>query len=768
MDRTEIIAALGPTNTGKTHRAIQTMLEYASGMIGLPLRLLAREVYDRVCTQIGASRVALVTGEEKRVPPRPDYWVCTVEAMPMDRSVDFLAVDEIQLASHPERGHIFTDRLLHARGRRATWFMGSETMKSLIEQLVPVAEFRRFPRLSSLRAEQSFTLGNLPRRSAVVAFSANKVYEAAEKLRARKGGAAVVLGALSPRARNAQVEMYQAGEVEFLVATDAIGMGLNLDIDRVAFAETRKFDGHQLRDLELSELAQIAGRAGRHQKDGSFGTYDRQPLPFSVQRAIESHRFPSISHLVWRNAQLDFSRPQALLNSLLLSPPHPRLRLVQQAEDTETLKKVLNERQVQERLNGERELQLLWDVCQIPDYRRLLVDEHSRLAAEIFLELHQNGEIAPSFILPRLARLRRHSGDIESIMDRIKAVRTWTFVAHQGTWVDKRHGLATKAAQIEDELSDDLNHALVDRFVQKKKRIVAELSSFRQTNAGAPAAAKGGDFRFQLMALRDQWAAPPKVSTQSRLLEASSDDLRLSPQGRLFLKEEEVALLRPGPSLLRPRVQPRVELSGHERKHLEALVHQLSEQCLGHFLATIRPPDHASERALVYQLRAHLGATPRSDIDPFLAELSPRTSKKWSSQGLVIGRASVFLKHQLRAPSIRARLALLHVFYSSPQSPKIDFRGAESLFERPEQAGRPSLAAGEIPKEIWLKLGYWVLARRAIRLDVLESVLDRAQNEPEARLVELVATHCGIKSRAAQQVARAIAQGRLLPKRRTP
>ncbi len=686
MDRSKIVAALGPTNTGKTHRAIQTMLEYSSGMMGLPLRLLAQEVYDRVRAQVGTTRVALVTGEDKRIPPHPDFWICTVEAMPMDREVDFLAVDEIQLAAHSERGHVFTERLLHARGRHSTWFMGSETMKPIIERLVPTAEFRRFPRLSSLRAEQNFTLGTLPRRSAVVAFSANKVYEVAEKLRARKGGAAVVLGALSPRARNAQVEMYQSGEVEFLVATDAIGMGLNLDIDRIAFAETRKFDGHQLRDLELGELAQIAGRAGRHQRDGSFGTYDRDPLPFSTQRAIENHRFPALSHLVWRNPQLDFSGPRALVDSLLLAPPHPRLRLVQYAEDTETLKKVLVQERVQERLSTERDLRLLWDVCQIPDYRRLLVDEHAKLVAELFFELHENGTIAASFILPRLERLRRHSGDIESIMDRIKAVRTWTFVAHQGSWVDKRHGLAEAAARLEDELSDELNQALVDRFVQKKKRTWVGTSPQGPKVPAQALPSRGDDFRAQLSALRLQLESPTEVTTQAKLLEAGPRDLSISPQGMVWLNQEEIALLRRGPSVLRPQVHPKLDLTGEERKHLQTLVHQWAERCLGGFLASLHAPDRPAERALVYQMRAQFGATARKDIDPFLVELAPSFLKRWKAQGLVIGRASVFLQPQMRPAAIRARAALLRVHLLDPLAPQVEFHARETILHSPDGA----------------------------------------------------------------------------------
>jgi ATP-dependent RNA helicase SUPV3L1/SUV3 len=365
-------ALLGPTNTGKTHRAIERMLEHETGMIGLPLRLLAREVYDRVAARVGQAAVALVTGEERRIPPRPRYWVCTVESMPVQHTVDFLAVDEVQLATHRQRGHVFTDRLLHARGARETWFLGSGTMRSLMARLCPTAVIESRPRLSALGDGGSVSLRTLPSRAVLVAFSATRVYELAERLRAKRGGAAVVIGALSPRARNAQVALFQSGEVDTLVATDAIGMGLNLDIDHVVFADLRKFDGRTPRALEDAELAQIAGRAGRHHRDGRFATLEPlPPLSPATVRALEQHRFPDDERVFWRNHDLAFSSVEALTASLRQRPFAPWLTPAIDAEDARALSALSRTEEVAALARGSERVRLLWEVCQIPDFRQL-------------------------------------------------------------------------------------------------------------------------------------------------------------------------------------------------------------------------------------------------------------------------------------------------------------------------------------------------------------------------------------------------------------
>jgi ATP-dependent RNA helicase SUPV3L1/SUV3 len=407
-----ITAQLGPTNTGKTHRAVERMLQHQTGMIGLPLRLLAREVYDRVSARVGEAAVALVTGEEKRVPSRPRYWVCTVEAMPAEREVDFVAVDEIQLCGHTERGHLFTDRLLHWRGRQETWFLGADTIRPILERLVPTAVVDRRPRLSRLLGAGALPLRGLPPRTAVVAFSAGAVYDLAERLRVRRGGAAVVLGALSPRARNAQVALYQAGEVDYLVATDAIGMGLNMDVDCVVFAELCKFDGRQMRELEDAELAQIAGRAGRHHNDGRFATLaPLPPLPAAVTRAIEDHRFPVQKRILWRSRDLDTSSLDALAASLRQRPFAACLELQDQAEDSRALVRLRQDSEVLAHARDPESVGLLWEVCQIPDYRQLQLDDHFQLLRAVFLQLRgPRQRLADDWIRQHVDRLDDAAG----------------------------------------------------------------------------------------------------------------------------------------------------------------------------------------------------------------------------------------------------------------------------------------------------------------------------------------------------------------------
>ncbi|HEX2673460.1 MAG TPA: helicase-related protein, partial [Polyangiaceae bacterium] len=466
---TESIALLGPTNTGKTHRAVERMLEHTSGMIGLPLRLLAREVYDRVSARIGEDRVALVTGEEKRVPRRPDYWVCTTEAMPLSHEVDFVAVDEVQLASHDERGHVFTDRLLHARGRRESWFMGASTMRPLMQKLVPAAKHQEHPRLSRLSFAGSSKLQRLPKRSVVVAFSVPELYQLAHRLRVLRGGAAVVLGALSPRARNAQVAMFQAGEVDYLVATDAIGMGLNLDVDHVAFASLRKFDGRQARALEDAELSQIAGRAGRYLRDGSFGTLSPLELPLHSAQRIEQHRFEPLRRIRYRNAELDFSSPAALLASLEAPPPAAYLASVPDALDLHALRALLEHPLIRARARAPEALERLWAVCQIPDFRHILFEVHLELLRELYLAL-DSGPLTDDFLAARTQELAQVSGDVDAIVARIARLRTWAFVANSAGFCAHSAFWSAHLSSLEDRLSDALHNGLVSSFVEKQNK----------------------------------------------------------------------------------------------------------------------------------------------------------------------------------------------------------------------------------------------------------------------------------------------------------
>jgi len=465
-----LIAVLGPTNTGKTHLAVERMLGHASGMIGLPLRLLAREIYDRVVKARGAAEVALITGEEKIVPLRPRYFVCTVEAMPLDRKVEFLAVDEIQLCADPERGHVFTHRLLHARGSAETMLMGAATVAALIRELCPGVEVQFRERLSELTYAGPKKLTRLPRRSAIVAFSTDAVYAIAELIRRQRGGAAVVMGSLSPRTRNAQVALFQSGEVDFLVATDAIGMGLNMDVDHVAFAGLRKFDGRRLRGLYSQEIAQIAGRAGRFRKDGAFGvTGDAPELDPDVVAAVEGHVFPSVTAAEWRNHRLDFQSLQGLMRSLALAPPAPALRLAEESQDETTLRQLSTDEMIIRRTRDRSNLMRLWEVCQTPDFRKTTQDEHARLVGAMFEHLTQGDRRLPEdWMQGQFASLDRTDGEIDALSSRLARVRTLAYVANRADWLADPQTWQGKARRLEDRLSDTLHQSLMQRFVDRR------------------------------------------------------------------------------------------------------------------------------------------------------------------------------------------------------------------------------------------------------------------------------------------------------------
>ncbi len=462
-------AVLGPTNTGKTHLAIERLLGHASGIIGFPLRLLARENYDRMVARKGPRQVALITGEEKIVPPGARWFSCTVEAMPLDRPVEFLAVDEIQLCADPDRGHVFTDRLLHARGLVETMFLGAETIRPLLQRLVPQAEVDTRPRLSQLVYAGHAKLTRLPPRSAVVAFSAAEVYAIAEMIRRRRGGCAIVMGRLSPRTRNAQVKLYQDKEVDFLVATDAIGMGLNMDVDHVAFARLTKFDGHEARRLSAAEIAQIAGRAGRGMRDGTFGTTgDCPPIEDDLVRAVEGHVFEPLEQLYWRNGDLDFSGVDALLASLQAPPPRPGLVRGPDAVDLQTLANLSREREVRDLARGSRRVRLLWEACGIPDFRKLADESHTRLCARVFTHLARDGCVPSDWLDAGIGALARADGDLDTLMQRLAGVRDWAYIAARADWVRDAARWQARAREVEDLLSDALHERLTARFVDRR------------------------------------------------------------------------------------------------------------------------------------------------------------------------------------------------------------------------------------------------------------------------------------------------------------
>src|SRR3954462_3190041 len=474
-------AILGPTNTGKTHLAIERMCGHSSGVIGFPLRLLAREVYDRVVALKGEKQVALLTGEERIVPPTARYFLCTAESMPVGkegeeaRDFAFAAIDEAQLGIDPERGHVFTDRMLRARGREETLILGSATLKPVIRELLPKTEIVSRPRFSTLRYAGSVKLSRLPPRSAIVAFSAEQVYALAEMLRRFKGGAAVVMGALSPATRNAQVAMFQRGEVDYLVATDAIGMGLNMDVSHVAFAGLEKFDGRRDRRLTVSEMAQIAGRAGRHQKDGSFGTLglgtgDSAAFTDEEIMAIEEHRFRPLDSVYWRNASLDFTDVRSLISSLEAKSDDPLLRPAPEAIDLAVLRHIAEDPAVTAKRGAQA--RRLWAVCGLPDFRKVGPMHHARMVRRLFSYIGEGGHIPHEWFAAEVARLDNMSGDIEALADRLAGIRSWAYIAHRSDWLKEPAKWAERTREVEARLSDALHERLTQRFVDRRTAVL--------------------------------------------------------------------------------------------------------------------------------------------------------------------------------------------------------------------------------------------------------------------------------------------------------
>ncbi len=712
MSPPTITAALGPTNTGKTHHAIERMLEHASGMIGLPLRLLAREVYDRVSTAVGENAVALITGEEKRVPQRPRYWICTVEAMPIDVSVEFLAVDEIQLAADRERGHVFTDRLLNARGTRETWFMGSDTMRPLLQRFIPEVQVARRPRLSTLRYAGAHGVGKLPRRSAVVAFSLDRVYSIASRIRDRHGGVAVVLGALSPRTRNAQVALYQSGEVRYLVATDAIGMGLNMDIDHVAFADVRKFDGRGSRPLWPAELAQIAGRAGRHQSDGTFGTLrGAAQLDDRAVRAIESHRFPAVRRLVWRNHELDFESIETLIASLQVRPSSDELSLVHRADDYEALLALSRRPEVRALAQTATEVRALWEVCQVPDFRQLLAGEHERLLAELFCVLQSNGRIPADWFEQRLRRMDNVTGDLDSLTTRIAYVRTWSYVAHKSDWTHDPPSWRQRAAQLEDRLSDALHERLVDRFVDRKPSVAT---------VEMPSAI---DHPFsKLLELRQAMTPPevPQASVYDLVIDAEHDDFGLTADGEITHPACRGAIgqLLGGADLLRPRVRLALPndlgagVKARVDRRVQAFVQDVVTDCLGGVPMLARETASGAVRGLAYQLGQSLGSFPSAAAKPLVDSLAGDDRAALEAVGVKLGRRFVYLSSALRGARIERRLALAGCFFG--------------LATMDVPVGNVSFLPVDkgTPEPFWNAVGYTRVGPRCCRIDILERTLD--------------------------------------------
>jgi ATP-dependent RNA helicase SUPV3L1/SUV3 len=742
-----LVAVLGPTNTGKTHLAIERMLGHRSGMIGFPLRLLARENYDRIVRLRGARSVALITGEEKILPPNPSYFVCTVESMPLDRQVDFLAVDEIQLCADPERGHIFTARLLHARGVEETMFLGAETIRPLIRRLVPGAEHISRPRFSTLSFTGYKKVTRLPPRSAVVAFAIADVFSIAELIRRLRGGTAVVLGALSPRARNAQVGLFQSGEVDYLVATDAIGMGLNMDLDHVAFARTGKFDGRGPRRLTAAELAQIAGRAGRHMSDGTFGvTAQQDSLEPEIVEAIETHRFDPLTRLNWRNSRLRFDSIPALLKSLDEKPSLPGLVQAREADDHSALQALTPNPGIAELATHPAAVRLLWEVCQIPDFRKVLSESHTRLLAHCFLHLAGPEERLPvQWIGRQMESLDRTDGDIDTLMARIAHTRTWTYITHRSDWVENAAEWQERARGIEDRLSDALHESITQRFVDRRSAfLVRQLASDGELMA---AVAKSGEvliegacvgrlegLRFipdaidgvepRVLIAAASRVLRGEVAARARLLVTEGDDaFAIGLDGDLLWRGGPVGLIVAGESLLAPRAEPLssefLEGEGRERirRRLQQFLRSEVEHRLAPLFAAQALPLGGSGRGLVFQLVDALGCLSVAEAGRQLAALDPSDRSGLSRLGVRFGTETIYLEPLLRADTMRFRALLWAIRHGRPVPPLPAAR----------RLAKPFQTDPALPAAFYGAVGLRVVEGLALRPDRLEHVAAAAR-----------------------------------------
>ncbi|WP_324805882.1 helicase-related protein [Sphingomonas sp. LY29] len=719
-------AILGPTNTGKTYLAIERMCAHSSGVIGFPLRLLAREVYDRVVAIKGAAQVALITGEERIVPKTARYFLTTAESMPVGnegeekRDFAFAAIDEAQLGQDPERGHVFTDRMLRARGREETLILGSDTLKPLVRKLLPEAEIVSRPRFSTLRYAGSAKLSRLPPRSAIVAFSAEQVYALAEMLRRFKGGSAVVMGALSPATRNAQVAMFQRGEVDYLVATDAIGMGLNMDVTHVAFAGLEKFDGHRDRRLTIPEMAQIAGRAGRHQRDGSFGTLslggERGP-EFSEEEAlaIEDHRFRPLDHLYWRSADLDFTSVNDLIHSLEQRPDDPLLRAAPLAIDLAVLKLIAEDPAVA--AQRERRARRLWAVCGLPDFRKVGPMHHARMVRRLYSYIGEGGHIPHEWFAAEVARLDNVVGDIEALADRLAGIRSWAYIAQRSDWLADPDKWAERTRSVEGRLSDALHERLTQRFVDRRTAVLVRDIGARGADALPVTVAADGEvsvgpepighlagFEFRV--------DPTARHADKRLLLAAAerrlgDELDRRAAGlcaaddHCFTLVEEagglgiaweghiLARLAPGRSLLEPAVRttrPLDRLSATRRAALRARLERWVEGQVTRQLPALRslaraaadPAATPGVRALAAMLTDAGGTLPRRALTEQLAALDRVDRHALHRLKVRLGALDLFVPALLKPGAQSLRAALLSVRASQPM-PRLPAAGAATL-----------------------------------------------------------------------------------------
>src|SRR3954463_2460400 len=745
-----VTAVLGPTNTGKTHLAIERMLAHSSGIIGLPLRLLAREVYNKVVDRVGPEAVALITGEEKIKPRNPRYWVSTVEAMPRDIDVSFLAVDEVQIAADLERGHVFTDRILHRRGRDETLLLGAATMRPIIERLLPGVSMVTRPRLSQLEFAGDRKITRQPRRTAIVAFSADEVYAIAELIRRQHGGAAVVLGSLSPRTRNAQVAMFQNGEVDYLVATDAVGMGLNLDVDHVAFASDRKYDGYQFRRLTPSEFAQIAGRAGRATRNGTFGTTGRcAPFEPELVNALQNHTFDSVKMLQWRNSKLDFASLGALQVSLALPPGHEALTRAPIAEDQRVLDHAARDGEVRDMAHGASAVERLWDACQIPDYRRLAPAAHAELVTTLYAFLMKRGRIPDAWCAVQVDQADRVTGYTDTLSCRIAQIRTWTFVANRPDWLSDPDHWQGMTREIENKLSDALHERLTERFVDRRTSVLMRRlreNSVLNTEIGktgeviveghaigrldgftfAPDAAEAGSEAKALQAAAQKALAGEIEARAEKLSGAPDEHIVLTADGTIRWTGDAVAKLVAADDALHPRLRIIADerLGGASREKVQARLDLWLKTHIEKLLGPLFELGNAEDvtgigRGIAFQLVEALGVIERAKIANEMKDLDQPSRATLRKYGVRFGAYHIYVPALLK-PAARALAALLWAEKQGNVEMSA-LTGAQHL----ASSGRTSFAVDKaLPRDAYRVLGYKQCGERAVRVDILERLAD--------------------------------------------
>ena len=695
MTKNKITAVLGPTNTGKTHLAIETMLSFESGMIGFPLRLLAREVYDKVIKKISLDKVALITGEEKIIPSNAKYFLCTVESMPIDKHLEFVGVDEIQMCSDHERGHIFTDRLLNMRGEKLTMLMGSSTIKNIISKLDGDIEFINRERLSKLTYAGHKKISRIDRKTAIIAFSAEEVYAIAELIRRQKGGAAIVMGSLSPKTRNAQVELYQSGDVDFLVATDAIGMGINMDLDFVYFSNVKKFDGKKLRRLNLSEIGQIAGRAGRYLNDGSFGiTGDCKEISPEEVELLENHKFEEIRTLFWRNSNLNFNNPISLIKSLEEKPQVEWLRKIHECEDEKALKYFLKDQKILNREFDKKTLMLLWECCQIPDFVKKTYGNHFEVIGNVFKFLtSKKGLISEDYMRLQLMKLDKLDGNVDSLSNRIANVRTWSYVSNKNNWVENQSYWIEKTKHLEDRLSDRLHEELTKTFIDKRASVLAR--GLKQDMEFKTEILQNNDVKIDDQFIGKIKGLKLELDLKKGALETDIKSLKkaarqtigpelekrvqsiidtglisLNEDFKIYWNDFPIAKLTTGSDYLNPNFDLIVDdiieqntkqkLNDYINKWIHSKINSVLKSLID--LKNIKE-NNSSIKALAYQLYENNGVLKRDQVSEYLKNLEQNERKILRDLGVKFGRYHVFLYQLIKPEAVSLRTLLWKNFY---------------------------------------------------------------------------------------------------------